>query len=123
MDIWGKSTQSLLERPYFFNRTLSNLTTSFLTGQPPGRGNTYWTATCKMDKAMLKSALEIFYDELAIITMAAMRSMQKRSGNLLGPEAKHPGILLATVMPWDDAADDSRTMAVNRMISATGICK
>ncbi|RVX75582.1 hypothetical protein B0A52_00935 [Exophiala mesophila] len=113
-------------------RTLTDLTEQFSASNPNGLRQTYWTATYKLDKALVTSVKDIFFDELnairnangivpaltlQVITQGQLNAMSKNGGNPLGlPASAGPFLLVNLNMMWTDAADDSRILKANSNI-------
>lgn len=110
-------------------RTLSDLTQQFSESNPNGLRQTYWTATYKLDKALVTSIKDIFFEELdairdvngivpaltlQVITKGQLNAMTKNGGNPLGlSEAAGPFLLVNLNMMWTNPADEARVLTVN----------
>lgn len=117
-------------------RTLTDLTQQFNASNPDGLRETYWTATYKLDRALVAAISTIFYSELAaiksvpgivpamtlqVITTGMLSAMAKNGGNPLGLSAANgPYLLLNPNVMWSDAADDARVIgAYQRIVART----
>ncbi|CAJ2502293.1 Uu.00g096870.m01.CDS01 [Anthostomella pinea] len=116
----------------FMNRTLSNLTELFSQGQPAGKRNMYWTATSKMDRAMMDHIVDYFLQVVAFgeiilglsaslmfqsISTPMLKSMRKNGGNPLGLDGDEPRMVVTVVMSWDNSTDDAAVHRISKSIT------
>ena len=117
-------------------RTMAGMATHLGEGGPPaGTFETFWGITLKMDRSLLGSIVQIFFDEMATIvdveqvlqvvavqpiTKGAMRAMQKNGGNFLGLNLENgPYFVLNFNFAWTKAEDEPKIFgAISNVVKA-----
>jgi hypothetical protein len=113
-------------------KNLSGLVIDLGGGAPNGIKATYWDHTFKLDKDLLKSIMDIYFEMLVplqdvanlfpvlsfqAITIPAMEKMQQNGGNALGLDPKNGPIFICNLgMMWTDDADDNRVMSFSNAL-------
>ncbi|KAJ4375784.1 hypothetical protein N0V83_001061 [Neocucurbitaria cava] len=114
---------------------IANLSTMVQTlgaGTPDGIQETYWDRTFKLDRDLMKSFIDTFYEMLPAIsdaadilpvlsfqaiTVPAMESMQQNGGNALGLDPKKGPIFIANLaIMWSNVADNTRIMSFSNSL-------
>ncbi|KAL6711778.1 hypothetical protein ACN47E_002821 [Coniothyrium glycines] len=113
-------------------RTLANITQLLNASNPKGYRETYWTASSKLDRAMVEFVLDVSFEEyeniqdvpgvgpatvFQAITVPQLEQMQKKGGNALGlTPADGPLLMINLASRWERAEDDERVIQANANI-------
>ncbi|KAF2850316.1 FAD binding domain-containing protein [Plenodomus tracheiphilus IPT5] len=120
---------------------LSTLVQNLGAGAPDGVQETYWDRTFKLDRDLMKTFIDTFFEMLApiedaegilpvlsfqAITVPAMEAMEQNGGNALGLDASQGPIFIANLaILWSNAADNNRIFSFsnnlyNRLVAEAG---
>ena len=120
-DEW-KAIPAIIDQTSVAN--LSTLTQNLGAGAPDGVQETYWDRTFKLDRDIMKTFIDTFFEMLPAIedaegilpvlsfqaiTVPAMEKMQQNGGNALGLDPKTGPIFICNLaILWTNAADNNR---------------
>jgi hypothetical protein len=101
-------------------------------GAPDGVQETYWDRTFKLDRDLMKTFIETFFDlipaiedaegilpvlSFQAITVPAMERMQQNGGNALGLDPKEGPIFICNLgIFWSNSADNDRIYAFSNSL-------
>ncbi|CAO2652281.1 Nn.00g005640.m01.CDS01 [Neocucurbitaria sp. VM-36] len=111
---------------------LSTLTQNLGAGTPEGIQETYWDRTFKLDRDLLKTFIDTFFEMLPAIsdaadilpvlsfqaiTIPAMEKMQQNGGNALGLDPTKGSIFICNLaIMWSNVADNPRIMSFSNSL-------
>ncbi|CAA9961890.1 GlcD FAD-FMN-containing dehydrogenase [Pyrenophora teres f. maculata] len=112
--------------------TLAYFTQELQERNPTGYRDTFWTASCRLDRDMVKFIRDVAFEEFdklrdvanilpasifQVITVPQLEHMQKNGGNALGLSPSDGPILLFSLSSrWSNIKDDDLVLKVNANI-------
>ncbi|KAL6711710.1 hypothetical protein ACN47E_004644 [Coniothyrium glycines] len=111
---------------------MSEMAQTLGAGAPDGVQETYWDRTFKLDRDLMKTFIDTFFEMLPAIadaagilpvlsfqaiTVPAMEKMRRNGGNALGLDPKDGPVFIANLaILWTDAADNDRIFAFSNSL-------